>query len=224
VPTFRLPPLPYAHDALEPQMSSLTLRTHHGRHQRAYVDKLNAALRGTPRTRWSLERLVRDAAGPVFQNAAQAWNHEFFWHSLRPAGGAPPPAPLRAAIARSFGGLPGLRRAFREAALAHFGSGWAWLVAGPSGRLAVLTTHDADTPLRDGPLPLLACDLWEHAWYLDRRHDKAAWLDAFWELADWSFAADNLARGAPLPSASTPAAGRAERPRARRPRRQRVAA
>ncbi len=202
---FRLPPLPYAANALAPHISRLTLREHHGRHHRAYIDKLNAAVRGTPRAAWSLERLVRETSGPLFQCAAQAWNHEFCWHSMRPAGGPRPPAALGAAIGRSFGGLGGLRREFRDAALAQFGSGWAWLVARPGGKLAVLTTHDAGTPLRGGPLPLLTCDLWEHAWYLDRRHDKAAYLQAFWHLADWSFAAANLERGTAFVSAATPA-------------------
>ncbi len=201
---FTLPPLPYPTTALEPHLSQLTLRTHHGRHHKAYLEKLNAGVQGTPKAAWSLERLVRDASGPLFQNAAQAWNHEFYWHSLRPAGGARPPAELSDSIRRDFGGLGELRRAFDEAALAHFGSGWAWLVANPGGRLAVLTTHDADTPLRDGPLPLLTCDLWEHAWYIDRRHDKAAYLKAFWQVADWSFAAANLERGAAFVSAATP--------------------
>ncbi|MGQ0553582.1 MAG: superoxide dismutase [Planctomycetota bacterium] len=212
---FRLPPLPYSTAALEPHISRLTLRTHHGHHHRAYVEKLNAALRGTRKAAWSLERLVRAGSGPLFNHAAQAWNHEFCWHSLRPAGGPRTPVALSDAITRSFGGLSALRTEFTEAALAHFGSGWAWLVVQPSrgsrgssgGRLAVLTTHDAETPLRTGPLPLLCCDLWEHAWYLDRRHDKAAYLEAFWKLANWSFAAANLERGTPFMSASkSPAA------------------
>ncbi len=189
-----LPPLPYATEALEPHISRRTLVTHHGRHHQAYVDKVNATVRDTSQSGWSLERLVKEASGALFNNAAQAWNHEFYWHSLRPAGGPQPPADLSAAIQRSFGSLGGLQHAFRDAALDHFGSGWAWLVAAPGDRLEVLTTHDADTPLRDGPLPLLTCDLWEHAWYLDRLQDKAAYLKAFWELANWSFAAENLAR------------------------------
>lgn len=201
---FSLPPLPYSTVALEPQLSRLTLRTHHGQHHKAYLEKLNAAVRDTPRAHWSLERLVREASGAEFQNAAQAWNHEFYWHSLRPAGGPRPTAALHAAIGKCFGSLVGLRLALRDAALAHFGSGWVWLVAGRGTKLSVVTTHDADTPLRDGALPLLACDLWEHAWYLDHAHDKAAYLQAFWQLADWSFAAENLERGTPFVSAANP--------------------
>ena len=203
---FSLPALPYPAAALEPHMSRLTLRTHHGRHHAAYIRQVNAAVRGTPRARWSLERLVRESSGPLLDVAAQAWNHEFFWHSLRPAGGGRPPAALARAIRESFGGMGHLRQAFRAAALAHFGSGWAWLAARPGGRLLVLTTHDAGTLLRGRSRPLLACDLWEHAWYLDRRHDKRAYLQAYWQLANWSFAAANLARGSPFASATCRAA------------------
>jgi superoxide dismutase, Fe-Mn family len=202
---FRLPPLPYPADALEPHISRLTLETHHGHHHKTYVEKLNAEVRGTPRADWSLERIVRRSSGPLFNNAAQAWNHEFFWHSLRPAGGPRPAARLAEAIGASFGNVAGLREEFTEAGMEHFGSGWAWLVAGPSGDLSILTTHDAGTPLAGDTLPLLTCDLWEHAWYLDRRHDKAAWLRAFWQVANWSFAAENLERGTPYVSVATPA-------------------
>ncbi len=202
--TFRLPALPWEPGALEPHISRATIETHHGRHHRAYIDKLNELVRGTPRADWPLERLVQRGRGALFQQAAQAWNHEFYWRSLRPAGGERPPAALRAAIEAGFGGLPGLQEAFTAAALGHFGSGWVWLVANGRGRLSVLDTHDADTPLREHLRPLLACDVWEHAYYLDRRHDRAAYLRAFWRLADWDFAAANLERGEPYVARASP--------------------
>ncbi len=192
---FQLPPLPYAADALSPQISELTLVTHHGKHHKAYLDKVNKAIAGTPKENWSLERLVREASDSLFNHAAQAWNHEFYWHSMRPAGGSRPSAALAKALGRDFGSIEAFTSEFSKAAGAHFGSGWAWLVAAADGKLAVLTTHDAGTPLKDGALPLLTCDLWEHAWYLDRQQDKAAYVKAFFELANWDFAAENLARG-----------------------------
>jgi len=202
--TFHLPPLPWEPAALEPHISRTTIETHYGRHHRGYVDKLNALVKGTPRADWSLERLVRKSQGAVMHQAAQAWNHEFYWHSLRPAGGARPTGALRAAIEASFGSLAKLQEAMTAAATEHFGSGWAWLVADARGRLAVVDTHDADTPLREHRRPLLGCDVWEHAYYLDHHEDRAAYVKAFWHVANWEFAAANLARGEPYVSAATP--------------------
>jgi len=212
--TFRLVPLPYAADALAPHISADTLLTHHDKHHKAYIDKVNELVDGTPKAAWTLERLVREATGPLFNNAAQAWNHEFYWHSLRPAGGPRPPTALGEALTRSFGGLAEFRTAFSEQAAAHFGSGWAWLVGRPGGKLDILVTHDAGTPIHDGGLPLLACDLWEHAYYLDRKNEKAAYLKAFWQVADWSFAAANLERGTPYVSEASPKAAAATKERA----------
>jgi superoxide dismutase, Fe-Mn family len=206
--SFRLPPLPYASDALSPHLSADTLLTHHNKHHKAYIDKVNTLVEGTPKASWTLERLVKESSGPLFNNAAQAWNHEFYWRSLRPAGGPRPPAALGDAISKSFGGLAEFRTAFSEQAAAHFGSGWAWLVANTGGKLAIVVTHDAGTPLKDGGLPLLTCDLWEHAYYLDRKQDKPAYLKAFWQVADWSFAATNLERGTPYVSIATQGAER----------------
>ena len=206
--TFRLPPLPYAADALEPHISALTLQTHHGKHHKAYVDKVNELVDRTPKASWSLERIVRESTGPLFNNAAQAWNHEFYWHSLRAPGGSRPPAALAEALTRSFGGLPDFRSAFTEQGVAHFGSGWAWLVGRPGGKLEIVVTHDAGTPVHEGGLPLLTCDLWEHAYYLDRKQDRAAYLKSFWQVADWSFAAANLERGTAYESVASPGAAK----------------
>jgi Fe-Mn family superoxide dismutase len=210
--TFRLPPLPWEPAALEPHISRDTIATHHGKHHRAYVDRLNALVKGTPRADWSLERIVQRSSGALMHQAAQAWNHEFYWHSLRPAGNGRPTGALRTAIDDSFGGLAGLQEAMTEAAREHFGSGWAWLVADAHGRLSVVDTHDADTPLREHLLPLLCCDVWEHAYYLDYRQDRAAYLKAFWHVVNWEFAAGNLARGEPYVSLATPRAARRAQP------------
>ena len=202
--SFRLPPLPYPADALEPHVSRATMLEHHGQHHRAYIDKVNLAVRGTPRAEWTLERLVRQARGPLLDQAAQAWNHEFFFAGLSPHSGRPKGA-LQAAIDAAFGDVAALRREFSEAAVGHFGSGWAWLVADGRGRLAVRALHDAGTPLREGQRPLLACDVWEHAYYLDRRHDRAAWLRAFWRIVDWDFVGANYASAEPFASRASAA-------------------
>ncbi|HEX5011090.1 MAG TPA: superoxide dismutase [Planctomycetota bacterium] len=204
--TFRLPPLPYAADALEPHISSATLHEHHEQHHRGYLDKVNRDVRGTSRADWTLERLVESARSPLLEQAAQAWNHEFYFAGLSPHGGRPRGA-LADAIDAAFGDLAALRREFTEAATGHFGSGWAWLVADARGRLSVRALHDAGTPLREGGRPLLACDVWEHAYYLDRKHDRAAYLRAFWRVVDWEFVGANYARTEPFASrASDPVA------------------
>ena len=187
-----LPELPYAHDALEPTVSADTLRTHHGKHHKAYVDKTNelaakAGLTGRP-----LEAVVREARRlgdqKLFNNAGQAWNHAFFWHCMTPDQ-QPPSGELAAAIEQAFGGLAGLKEAFLAEGVNHFASGWAWLVAGPDG-LKVTSYHDADTPIvhEDG-VPLLVCDVWEHAYYLDYKNDRKGFLDRWFDqAANWAFA------------------------------------
>lgn len=190
---FMLPDLPYGYGDLAPVLSERTLRTHHGRHHLRYVQAVNDLLARQGRRPETLEEVVlaahRDGDCKLFNNAAQAWNHGFFWGSMRP-GGAPLEGELARAVARGFGGLAGLRDAFLTEAMGHFGSGWAWLVA-RDGVLSVVSTHDAATPLTEpGVTPLLACDLWEHAYYLDYSNDCAAFLAAWWVgLADWRFAA-----------------------------------
>jgi Fe-Mn family superoxide dismutase len=201
--SIELPPLPYAHDALEPLISAATLRAHHGKHHRAYVDKVNALIPDTPVAEDSLEAIVKwsaswrnqhRAAAALFNNAAQAWNHEFYWKSLRPRGGPRPDGPLAALIASEFGSHEGLTRAYTEAAVSHFGSGWAWLVMEGTA-LKIVATANADTPIARGQKPLLVIDVWEHAYYLDYQERRAAYVAAVVnELLDWDFARRNFAQ------------------------------
>lgn len=190
---FTLPDLPYGYGDLEPVLSERTLRTHHGKHHARYVQTVNDILSHQGHRVETLEEVVLAAhrAGDrkLFNNAAQAWNHGFFWNSMRP-GGAPLAGELARAVAREFGDPAGLRDAFLAEAVSHFGSGWAWLIA-KGDTLSVLSTHDAATPLTTpGATPLLVCDLWEHAYYLDYRNDRAAFLSAWWDgVADLRFAA-----------------------------------
>ena len=196
MPAITLPPLPYALDALEPVISARTLATHHGKHHKAYVDKLNKAITGTALAALPLETIIRRTAdvkakADVFNNAAQAWNHSFYWRSLRPDGGGTPSATLQARIRRDFGSLAALRKELATAATGQFGSGWAWLVV-DRGKLAVVKTSNADLPLVHDQKALLTIDVWEHAYYLDyqqRREDYAtAVID---KLLNWEFAAEN---------------------------------
>jgi Fe-Mn family superoxide dismutase len=198
--SFTLPKLPYAEDALAPVISAKTISFHYGKHHATYVKTLNELITGTPYEELSLEQIVVRAAGDkdaaakkIFNNAAQAWNHDFYWHSMTPKGGAPT-AKIKEALDKSFGGLDAFKKAFSQAAVGQFGSGWAWLVKGKDGGLKIETTSNADTPIAHGGTPLLVADVWEHAYYLDyqnRRPDHvAAWLD---KLANWSFAEENLA-------------------------------
>jgi superoxide dismutase, Fe-Mn family len=194
---FTLPPLPYAEDALAPVISAETLHLHHGAHHRAYVDKLNELLDGKSTADKSLLEVVLWSAGaesrrPIFNNAAQAWNHAFYWESLRAPGNGGPQGELAASIDRSFSGLTALKKALLEAAVAHFGSGWAWLVL-DKRKLKVVTTHDAGTPVIAGQHPLLAIDLWEHAYYVDYRNKRPDHVTAVVDrLLNWDFAAVNL--------------------------------
>jgi Fe-Mn family superoxide dismutase len=188
--TIGLPPLPYANHALEPYMSRETLDYHYGKHHKAYIDNVNLLIRGTPQQRATLEELVMQADGVLFDNAAQAWNHEFFWRCLSPRHQVPG-RELEGTL-RGFGGLEGLEREFTRAAIAVFGSGWAWLIKERSGPVRVVTTANAHTPLRDGHVPLLVCDMWEHAYYVDHHNDRSAYLSNFWQLVNWDFVASNL--------------------------------
>lgn len=189
---FSLPPLPFAKDALEPLISGLTMEVHYEKHHRGYLDKLHKLLVGKPEEHASLEHLVRTADGDVFDNAAQVWNHSFFWYSMRPQG-RPPRGELLAEIDRSFGSFDELKRQLIEVASGHFGSGWVWLVVDPRERLRVVSTHDAENPMRGGARPLLTIDVWEHAYYLDFLNDRARYVRGVVEhLLDWEFAADNL--------------------------------
>ncbi len=196
---FALPKLPYEENALEPVISAKTMSFHYGKHHAAYVNKLNELIAGTPYESMTLEDIVmrsakdKDAsAKAIFNNAAQAWNHTFYWHSM---AGKPsdPTGRVKDAIESNFGGVKEFKEAFSKAAVGQFGSGWAWLVKGKDGKLKITTTSNADTPIAHGETPLLTCDVWEHAYYLDfqnRRPDHVnAWLD---KLANWSFADQNM--------------------------------
>ncbi|MCB9693026.1 MAG: superoxide dismutase [Alphaproteobacteria bacterium] len=191
--THELPALPYASDALEPHISAETLSFHHGKHHAAYVSKLNAAVDATPALQGkSLEELVKTTSGGVFNNAAQTWNHTFYWHSMSPTGGGEPTGAIKAAIDRDFGSFAKFKEAFTNEAATHFGSGWAWLVKNGAGKLEIVSTHDAGCPLTDGKTPILTCDVWEHAYYVDRRNARPAYIDAWWALVNWDFANENL--------------------------------
>ncbi|MCU0305678.1 MAG: superoxide dismutase [Thermoanaerobaculales bacterium] len=187
-----LPPLPYGPSDLEPFLSSETLAFHHGKHHRAYVDNLNRLIAGTPDETVSLEDLVRSATGGVFNNAAQVWNHTFYWRCLKAGGGGQPSPALAARLTAAFGSVAAFETEFSQAAAARFGSGWAWLVRDPDGSLAVTTTGNADTPLRDGRTPLLTCDVWEHAYYIDYRNARPKYLAELWSWVDWDFVEANL--------------------------------
>jgi superoxide dismutase, Fe-Mn family len=193
---FTLPALPYAESALEPVISSKTISFHHGKHHKAYVDKLNELIAGTAYEAMDLDEIVAKSAKSekdkaIFNNAGQAWNHDFYWKSMAPKGGEPT-GKIKDALQSSFGGLKEFKEAFTKAAVGQFGSGWAWLVKGNNGKLKITTTSNADTPIAHGETPLLTADVWEHAYYLDyqnRRPDHVkAWLD---KLANWEFAEKN---------------------------------
>ena len=186
-----LPPLPYAKDALEPYMSRETLDYHYGKHHKAYVDKVNSLISGTELADASLEELVAECTGEIFHNAAQVWNHTFFWNCLSPRRQSPG-SEVRQAL-EALGGYESLQTQFDKAASALFGSGWAWLVKDARDALKIVTTPNANTPVREGHVALLTCDMWEHAYYIDHRNDRAAYLKNFWPLVNWEFVAANLA-------------------------------
>lgn len=188
---FTLPELPYAKDALAPHLSKETLEFHHGKHHNAYVVKLNQLTEGKPEASKSLEELIRTTDGGVFNQAAQIWNHTFFWHSMSPTGGGEPTGKVLEALTKSFGSVEQFKKDFAAAALGQFGSGWAWLVK-DGDKLAITTTSNAGCPLKDGKTPLLTCDVWEHAYYIDFRNDRAKFVETFWKLVNWDFVAKNL--------------------------------
>jgi len=191
--TITLPELPYALNALEPHISAETLQYHYGKHHKAYVDKLNTLTPGTPAEKMSLEEMVLRTEGPIFNNAAQVWNHTFYWHCMSPLGGGEPGDELAAAIDRAFGSFAEFKEKFTQSALTRFGSGWAWLVANKKGELEIVSTGNADNPMREGKTPLLTCDVWEHAYYIDTRNDRAKYVSNFWQLVHWDFVSKNLA-------------------------------
>ena len=198
---FELPPLPYDRAALAPLMSAETLDTHHGKHHAAYVEKLNGLVAGTNFSSRSLEEIILNSEGPLFDNAAQHSNHSFLWNCLSPDGGGDPKGPLEDALVTSWGSINGFREAFDATALGTFGSGWTWLVE-RNGGLEIMPTKDGDTPLTQAARPLLCLDVWEHAYYIDHRNDRAAYLANFWKLVNWRFVAENL-RSVGAPTTST---------------------
>ena len=187
-----LPDLPYDLDALEPCISRETLAFHHGEHHSAYVKKLNSLTENTGFREQPLKDIVKFATGNIFNNAAQAWNHEFYWNCLSPQGGGEPVAAIAEAIQRDFNSFEQFREEFTQAAMRLFGSGWAWLVLNEEDKLNIMTTTNADTPLREGLTPLLACDIWEYAYYLDYRNRRQDYLEAFWSVVNWDFASRQL--------------------------------
>jgi Fe-Mn family superoxide dismutase len=194
---FQLPPLPYSQDALEPYISARTMSFHYGKHHQAYVDNLNKLVAGTPLAGQPLEKIVRETAGAadkvaVFNNAAQDWNHTFFWQSMKPKGGGQPTGRMLELINKSFGSFDGFKKTFVDTGVAQFGSGWVWLVQ-DGGTLKVVKTGNADTPVAHGQTALLTCDVWEHAYYLDYQNRRKDFIQAFVDhLANWEFAASQL--------------------------------
>ncbi|HKI98861.1 MAG TPA: superoxide dismutase [bacterium] len=189
-----LPPLPYNKDALAPHISAETLEFHYGKHHAAYVTNLNKLIEGTEFADAALEAIVKKASGGLFNNAAQTWNHTFYWNSMSPTKSAPSQA-LGKAITDAFGSLDDFKTKFNAAAAGQFGSGWAWLVRDGAGKVQIVTTGNAATPLTDASVtPLLTCDVWEHAYYIDYRNARPKYLESWWNVANWDFANGNFDR------------------------------
>lgn len=190
--THQLPPLPYDLGALAPHVSRETLEFHHGKHHAAYVTNLNNLIPGTEFEKLPLEEIVRKSSGGIFNNAAQVWNHTFYFNCLGPKAGGEPKGPLADALAKTFGSFAAFKEQFAKTAVGTFGSGWAWLVKNPDGGLDLLSTSNAGTPLTAGKKPLLTCDVWEHAYYIDYRNARPKYVEAFWNLVNWEFVAKQL--------------------------------
>lgn len=191
--THTLPPLPYEKNALSPHISAETLEFHHGKHHQAYVTNLNNLIPGTEFENMPLEGIVKKASGGIFNTAAQVWNHTFYWHSLSPKGGGEPTGALASAIQKKWGSFEKFKEELSKAAIGTFGSGWAWLVKKSDGTLDIVSTSNAATPLTTDAKPLITVDVWEHAYYIDYRNARPKYVEAFWALANWKFAAENFA-------------------------------
>ncbi|QWF71193.1 superoxide dismutase [Fe] [Methylomonas paludis] len=191
--TFELPALPYPKDALAPHISVETIEYHYGKHHQTYVTNLNNLVPGTEFEGLTLEEIVKKSSGGIFNNAAQVWNHTFYWHSLSPNGGGAPTGALAEAIDKAFGSFEKFKEEFNKTAVTTFGSGWAWLVKNPDGSLGLVSTSNAATPLTTEKTPLLTVDVWEHAYYIDFRNLRPKYLEAFWALVNWDFASANFA-------------------------------
>ncbi len=187
-----LPSLPFAPDALAPLISAETIEYHYGKHHRTYVDNLNKLIPGTEFEKMSLEDIIRKASGGIFNNAAQVWNHSFYWNCLAPKAGGEPAGPVAGAIAGSFNSFGEFKEKFTNAAVTLFGSGWCWLVRNADGSLSIEAKSNAGTPVSEGKTALLTCDVWEHAYYIDYRNARAKYVESFWKLVNWGFVAQNL--------------------------------
>lgn len=187
-----LPALPWAYDALEPYISKQTIEFHYGKHHQTYVNNLNNLIPGTAFENSSLEEIILKAEGGIFNNGAQVWNHTFYWQCLSPKGVGQPTGKLAEAINRDFGSFEAFREKFSAAAATLFGSGWAWLVKTPEGKLEIVQESNAGNPLRQGKTPLLTCDVWEHAYYLDKQNRRADYIADFWKLVDWEAVAERF--------------------------------
>jgi Fe-Mn family superoxide dismutase len=191
--THELPPLPYPKDALQPYLSAETLEFHHDKHHAAYVNNLNKLIPGTPYENMPLEKIIQEASGGIFNNAAQVWNHTFYWNCLSPNAGGEPTGELADAIRRDFGSFAEFKDRFNTAATTLFGSGWAWLVRNPDGKLSIEGTANAMNPLHENrQKALFTCDVWEHAYYIDYRNARPKYVEAFWNLVNWPFVAQQF--------------------------------
>jgi superoxide dismutase, Fe-Mn family len=189
----KLPELPYGMDALQPHISKETLEFHYGKHHQAYVTNLNNLIKGTEFENMSLEDIIKKSSAGIFNNSAQIWNHTFYWHSLAPKGGGEPKGAVADAINKKWGSFAAFKEAFTKSAVGNFGSSWTWLVKKPDGSLDIVNTSNAATPLTTADKPLVTCDLWEHAYYIDYRNRRPDYVGAFFNLVNWEFAAKNLA-------------------------------
>ncbi|MGE0372224.1 MAG: superoxide dismutase [Fe] [Gammaproteobacteria bacterium] len=187
-----LPKLPYAMNALQPHISAETLEYHYGKHHQTYVTNLNNLIKGTEFESLALEDIIRKSSGGLFNNAAQVWNHTFYWNCLGPNGSGKPAGALAKAIDAAFGSFDEFKAKFSQTAITTFGSGWAWLVKNADGSLAITSTSNAGTPLTEGKKALLTCDVWEHAYYIDYRNARPKYVEKFWELVNWDFVSRNL--------------------------------
>ncbi len=190
--TFELPALPYAKSALEPHISQETIEYHYGKHHQTYVTNLNNLIKGTEHENASLESIILKSTGGLFNNAAQVWNHTFYWNCLKPNGGGEPTGKLADTIAKTFGSVAEFKAKFTQSAVTNFGSGWTWLVKNQDGTIAIVNTHDADCPMTKGQTALLTVDVWEHAYYIDYRNARAKYVEMFWNLVNWDFVAKNF--------------------------------
>ena len=190
---FELPPLPYANNALEPHISAETIEYHYGKHHQTYVTNLNNLVPGTEFEGQSLEQIIVKSSGGIFNNAAQIWNHTFYWNGLTPNGTDAVSGALADAINEAFGSFEEFKAKFSQSAATNFGSGWTWLVKNVDGKLEIVNTSNAGCPLTSGQIPLLTCDVWEHAYYIDFRNARPKYLETFWKLVNWDFVAANFA-------------------------------